>query len=136
MRHIVIVLAFVAAAFAQRGQQPQQPIPILAYENEVPGDGTYRYSYQTGDGITAEEQGEQRPVPDENGVVEPGTVNRGSFSYTSPEGQLITVTYIADENGFQPTGDHLPTPPPVPLAIQRSLNLIRRVNAARRARAA
>jgi hypothetical protein len=42
------------------------------------------------------------------------TVSRGSYSYTSPEGQLITVNWVADENGFQATGDHLPTPPPMP----------------------
>lgn len=37
-----------------------------------------------------------------------------SYSYYSPEGELISVTYTADENGFQPQGDHLPTPPPIP----------------------
>jgi hypothetical protein len=40
-------------------------------------------------------------------------VSRGSYSYISPEGIPITVNYVADdEGGFQPQGDHLPTPPP------------------------
>jgi Insect cuticle protein len=30
---------------------------------------------------------------------------KGAFSYTSPEGENIALTYIADELGFQPTGD-------------------------------
>lgn len=51
-------------------------------------------------------------------------VAQGQFAYTSPEGQRIQLTYIADENGFQPTGDHLPTPPPIPEAIQRALEYI------------
>lgn len=29
---------------------------------------------------------------------------KGSFSYISPEGENIALSYIADENGFQPTG--------------------------------
>lgn len=45
----------------------------------------------------------------------------GSFSYTAPDGQLIEVTYTADENGFVPQGAHLPTPPPIPDEIAKSL---------------
>lgn len=48
-------------------------------------------------GIKAQEQGEQKEI---NG--EKGTVVRGSYSYTGPDGVLYEVTYIADENGFQP----------------------------------
>lgn len=49
-------------------------------------------------------------------------VAEGSFSYSSPEGESISLTYIADENGFQPQGDHLPTPPPIPIEIQEALD--------------
>lgn len=38
-------------------------------------------------------------------------VQTGSYSYMDPEGNIITLRYIADENGFQPQGDHLPVPP-------------------------
>lgn len=46
-------------------------------------------------------------------------VMKGSYSYTSPDGQLITVNWIADENGFQAIGDHLPKPVEIPFPEQR-----------------
>lgn len=45
----------------------------------------------------------------------------GSFSYTAPDGTEIKLEYTADENGFVPKGDHLPTPPPIPPEILKSL---------------
>lgn len=46
-------------------------------------------------------------------VKNPGTedeilVVRGTISWFAPDGQQYTITFIADENGYQPTGDHLP----------------------------
>ncbi|KAH8300253.1 hypothetical protein KR044_012207, partial [Drosophila immigrans] len=37
----------------------------------------------------------------------------GNYGWISPEGEHIQVSYVADENGYQPTGAHLPTPPPI-----------------------
>lgn len=57
--------------------------------------------YETGNGIKAEEIGTLKKAssPDSNDAV----IAQGSFSYTSPEGQLITLTYAADDvGGFQP----------------------------------
>lgn len=81
------------------------------------GDGSYHFSYETENGIKAQEQGEVKNKGSENEIQSVS----GSYSYTAPDGQVITVTYIADENGFQPTGDHLPTPPPIPEAIAKAL---------------
>ena len=78
-------------------------------------------SYETGNGIKAEEQGTLKRAagPDAQDVI----VARGSYSYTSPEGELISVQYVADdEGGFQPVGDHLPTPPPSNIFLM-ALNL-------------
>ncbi|XP_060535365.1 pupal cuticle protein 20-like isoform X2 [Cylas formicarius] len=92
------------------GGGPQ--IPIIRYVNNNPGDGTYNYLYETGNGINADETGDARGD---------GTKARGSFSYTAPDGQRISLQYTADENGFRPSGAHLPTPPPIPEAILRSI---------------
>lgn len=57
--------------------------------------------YETGNGIKGEEIGTLKKAsnPDSNDAV----VAQGSFSYTSPEGILITLSYNADDvGGFQP----------------------------------
>jgi hypothetical protein len=44
-----------------------------------------------------------------------------SYSFTTPDGVVLTVNWVADENGFQATGDHLPTPPPMPEHVVKML---------------
>ncbi|XP_048003879.1 larval cuticle protein LCP-17-like [Leguminivora glycinivorella] len=66
----------------------------------------------------------QYTAPDGQGQ-EPALVVEGQYQYTAPDGQVINVIYRADENGFQATGDHLPTPPPIPPAIQRALDYLK-----------
>lgn len=75
------------------------------------------FRYETGNGISHQESGhlENQGSENEEQVVS------GSYSYTGPDGNVYTVQYRADSNGFQAFGDHLPTAPPVPEAILKSL---------------
>ncbi|XP_026462753.1 endocuticle structural glycoprotein SgAbd-2-like [Ctenocephalides felis] len=108
----------------QQQYQPQRPfVPITSYYNEINPDGSYQYGYSTGDGQQAQEQGYLKNAGNPEAEAQ---VMQGSYSYTAPDGTPIEVRYIADENGFRAEGAHLPTPPPIPEAIQKSLDYIAR----------
>ncbi|CAG9859104.1 unnamed protein product [Phyllotreta striolata] len=102
-------------------------IPIIRFDKEQSEDGSYKAAYETGNNIIAEEEGYLKnlgPDPNAEGETLKSQVQTGSFTYTSPEGILISVKYVADESGFHATGDHLPTPPPVSPEVQKGLELI------------
>uniref|UniRef100_A0AAG5DRH0 Uncharacterized protein n=1 Tax=Anopheles atroparvus TaxID=41427 RepID=A0AAG5DRH0_ANOAO len=111
-------------------QQQTTPIPILRYENVNNGDGSYRFDYATGNGIQHQEEGFLRNL----GPEKSEQVVSGGYSYTAPDGQLYSVQYKADANGFQPVGDHLPTPPPLPQELQEAYDLHARLHAEAAAR--
>lgn len=116
----MLLLLSIAASCHGAQLTGHEPIPILRQIQEINPDGSYNYAYETGNGIAAEEQGyvKNRGQEDEAQVVQ------GQFQYQTPEGEFVRLVYVADENGFRPQGDHLPTPPPIPEAIQRALEYI------------
>ncbi|KAH8410919.1 hypothetical protein KR222_008906 [Zaprionus bogoriensis] len=57
----------------------------------------------------------EKRVGDEHGNI------HGDFEWISPEGEHVKVSYVADEYGYQPKSDLLPTPPPIPVEIERAL---------------
>ncbi|KAI8126465.1 Larval cuticle protein 8 [Lucilia cuprina] len=79
---------------------------VLRSESEV-GPESFQYAYATSDGVEAEAQGQLKNV----GTDEEAIVVKGSFSFVADDGQTYTVNYVADENGFQPQGAHLPVAP-------------------------
>jgi len=108
------------APYRESNRVRQDPIPIVRFENVNDGDGRYNFFYETGNGITHEESGY---------LANPGTDNeaqtvQGYYQYYGDDGRLFKTVYKADDHGFQPEGDHLPTPPPIPPEIQKSLAII------------
>lgn len=75
--------------------------------------------YETENRISQAETGQQKNA----GTDQASSVVQGTYSYAGDDGNTYTVNYVADENGFRPEGAHLPTPPPIPAAIQRSLEI-------------
>lgn len=78
------------------------------------------FRYETDTGIAHDESGTFQQKGPEEGVVSA----QGKYSFTSPEGEHVEISYIADDNGFQPQGSHVPVAPPVPEAIQRAIDYI------------
>ncbi|ERL87324.1 endocuticle structural glycoprotein SgAbd-4 [Dendroctonus ponderosae] len=117
---LLVIAPTLSRPQEQQQPTPQQggstPIPIVSQSAETKEDGGFSYSFETGNGIKVEESGSVKANPQArslgNDTDSDVVVLKGSFSYTAPDGQLISVKYVADENGFQPEGDHLPTPPP------------------------
>ncbi|XP_057370544.1 larval cuticle protein 1-like [Daphnia carinata] len=118
MKLSIIALAFFAVAFAAP-QGDKKPIEIISSNIETNADGSYSFAFESADGTKVSESGNQKQVGSKPEDI--GTVSKGSYSYTSPDGVVITVNWVADENGFQATGDHLPTPPPMPEHVVKLL---------------
>ncbi|XP_018332693.1 endocuticle structural glycoprotein SgAbd-2-like [Agrilus planipennis] len=113
------VLTYSGAPSVHNIEQPllHNQIPILRYSSDSTEDGNYKFAYETGNGIAVQENGHFSPSIPEGGAV----VTGGGFSFTGPDGHSYSIAYTADENGFRPVGAHIPTPPPIPEAIAKSL---------------
>ena len=114
---VCALLVLVAACSAAPQLGAQKPIAIVRLDSDINPDGTFTYTYETENRISASAQGR----PGNGPPGEEGQNISGQFSFVADDGQTYSVQYTADENGFVPQGAHLPTPPPLPEAIVRSL---------------
>ncbi|XP_047469342.1 cuticle protein CP14.6-like [Penaeus chinensis] len=112
---ILAALAAVAAAVPQGYGAPpprygsSEEIAILRDDRVIEDDGRYNFDMETANGIEVSEHG----TPGEKGAIN----SAGSFSYTAPDGTPISLQFVADANGFQPQGAHLPVAPEFPHPI-------------------
>ncbi|XP_017841434.2 larval cuticle protein 65Ag1-like isoform X3 [Drosophila busckii] len=104
MKFIIVFAALFAVAFAAPTGD-ESSAQVVRSDVDV-GAESHKFAYETSNGIAAEESGHLQGQGEHSLYVA-----QGSFSYTSPDGTPIHVKWIADENGFQPQGAHLPVAP-------------------------
>ncbi|XP_055913143.1 larval cuticle protein 2-like [Eupeodes corollae] len=107
MFKFVVVAAIFGLAAAAGSLDSDAHAEVKSLESDISPEGAFRYAFQTSNGIDVSSTGDANAI-------------QGSYKYISPEGVAVVVNYIADAEGFKPSGD-LPTPPPIPEAIIRSL---------------
>ncbi|GBP74633.1 Larval cuticle protein LCP-22 [Eumeta japonica] len=102
-----------------RASTDDRSAQTLRFDNDADPSGAFSYNVETSNGIAAQAQGTPRNFGGNPPVVP--VVISGAFRWVSPEGEPIDISYTADENGYQASGSAIPTPPPIPEAILRSL---------------
>ncbi|XP_066260096.1 endocuticle structural glycoprotein ABD-4-like [Euwallacea similis] len=117
-RKTAVILACVVVVLVRGApQQPtKEPVPIISQESDIQPDGTFKWSFEAGDGTKAEQSGQPKQIEKETPVV-----MQGAASWTDNEGGQHQLTYTADENGYQPQSPDIPVAPEIPAAIQRAL---------------
>ncbi|XP_030035089.1 larval cuticle protein LCP-17 [Manduca sexta] len=120
---LLIISACVALAFADVSHLsgPEANAKIISQDLDVSPEGAYQWSFETENGIAAKASG----VLNNPQSPDAAQISQGSSQWVSPEGEVVRLEYVADENGYQPQGSHIPTPPPIPPEILRALEYIR-----------
>ncbi|KAL1138370.1 hypothetical protein AAG570_008434 [Ranatra chinensis] len=77
-------------------------VPIVSQHFDLNPDGSYTFGYKSGDGSSRDEAG----VVKNRGSANEAMSVQGQYAYSSPEG-AAQVSYVADENGYQPTGSNI-----------------------------
>ncbi|XP_049865998.1 endocuticle structural glycoprotein ABD-5-like [Pectinophora gossypiella] len=111
---VLCLVALVAAAPQRRGNyySDYSTVQVLRYFNENSGVGSYSFGFEQSDGNKRQEQGELRNEGREDQYL----AVKGSYSWVSPDGIVYTVTYVADDKGYQPEVEQGPGEVPAALA--------------------
>ncbi|XP_020808978.1 larval cuticle protein 8-like [Drosophila serrata] len=97
MKFLIVFVALFALAVAAPDAE------ILRQDSDV-GPESFSYGVETSDGFSANAAGQLNNV----GSDHESLAVQGSYRYVGDDGVTYEVKYVADENGFQPQGAHLP----------------------------
>ncbi|CAB3221343.1 unnamed protein product [Arctia plantaginis] len=130
MKSFIAFTALLAVASAQLGKPQAAPrvasddkdAQILRYDNDIGPDGSFAYVVETNNGISAQAQGTPRDFGGNPPIIP--VVIQGAFAWNSPDGKSVAISYEADENGYRPSGDAIPTPPPIPALIAKAIDYV------------
>ncbi|KAM3962663.1 LOW QUALITY PROTEIN: cuticular protein RR-1 motif 2 [Aphomia sociella] len=120
---VVLAVALVSAHadvshLAKSGDEAAATVVKSGYD--INPEGNFQYEYETSNGIASQASGVVKNGNSDNPALE----ITGGVRYTAPDGTPVDLSYVANEGGYQPQGSHIPVPPPIPAAIQRSLEYI------------
>jgi len=105
---LMVLFCLMATALAQQGDEKEAQIIRADYAlNE---DGSFQADTETSNQIVTSVSGQSFPG------AEPETGSykmSGSYSYISPDGTPIQVTWEADELGYRAQSDAIPVAPQV-----------------------
>ncbi|XP_016955705.1 endocuticle structural protein SgAbd-6 isoform X1 [Drosophila biarmipes] len=105
MARLTLLLGLILASCCACPSTAAETAQILRYENDANSDSDgYAFSFETSDGISREE----RATLKNPGTPEEAISVQGSVNWVGPDGVHYKLNYLADENGFQAQGEHLP----------------------------
>ncbi|XP_014362822.2 flexible cuticle protein 12 [Papilio machaon] len=99
----VIAIALLVCAVAAGPIDPKTAETTVQKFDNI-GTGPFAFSFETNDGKSVYAEGQLKNLGTEGEALEV----RGQYSYPGDDGVIYTITYIANELGYQPQGAHIP----------------------------
>ncbi|XP_066941197.1 cuticle protein AMP2-like [Macrobrachium rosenbergii] len=121
MKFVVAFTCLVAVAVAAPQSDRDKNAKIVRDERVDNGDGSFSYLFASDNGIETEVQG--RPGSEGQSNMQ------GYYLLPLESGGFARVEFVADESGFQPRSDVIPTPHPLPEHVHELLRIAERQRA-------
>merc|ERR1711911_346630 len=93
---LIVFIAVLALASARPDvlEEKKPNVAILSSNVDADPNGTYKFNFETEDGVKRDQEGSLKQITEEAA----GAVSSGSYSYTDPDGNVVSLSFVADEN--------------------------------------